>query len=101
MAFSLVGLYLALEQKLTRPQVRAAHQRMGKPDPSWPTFTPPEDPRLLTVMTVAERGLMRDSESGHLEAVAAWGGVGMADLGRAAPEVIELTKRLLPDLACR
>lgn len=101
LAFSLVGLYLALEQKFTGPQVRAAHQRMGKPDASWPMFAPPEDLGSLTVMTVAERGLMRDSESGHLQAAAAWAQSVWRTWVTQHQDVIELTKRLFPDLACR
>lgn len=101
MAFSLVGLYLAQEQKLTGAQVRAAHQRMGKPNPSWPTFAPPDDLGLLTVMTVAERGLMRDSESGHLQAVAAWAQSVWQVWVTQHQEVADLTTWLFPDLACR
>jgi hypothetical protein len=35
-AYALVGLHLALDRGVSGPEVRAAHQRMGKPDPSWP-----------------------------------------------------------------
>ena len=35
-AYALVGLHLALDRGACGGKVRAAHQRMGKPDPSWP-----------------------------------------------------------------
>jgi hypothetical protein len=35
-AYALVGLHLALDHGVSGIEIRAAHQRMGKPDPSWP-----------------------------------------------------------------
>lgn len=48
-AFSLVGLYLALEQGRSSDEVRAAHGAMGKPDLSWPSFPAPTRPWDMTV----------------------------------------------------
>ena len=101
LAYSLVGLYLALEHGLTGDDVRSAHQRMGKPDATWPTFPAPRDIGPLTVMTVADEGLMSRSESGHRAAVQRWA----KEVWRAWRDehemVAALTGRLLPDLVGR
>jgi hypothetical protein len=39
-AYALVGLHLALDRRVSGLEVRAAHQRMGKPDASWPGQRP-------------------------------------------------------------
>lgn len=98
LAYSLVGLHLALDRELSGDEVRAGHQRMGKPDPSWPDFLPPPDSWGSTVMTVAEQGLMAGSAAGHSNAVQRWA----ADVWRAWATqhgaVVALTAKLLPDL---
>lgn len=98
LAFSLVGLYLALDRDLDGEQVRAAHARMGKPDASWPAFTPPDHLGLATIMSVAEQGLMRGSRSGHLDAVTRWAEAVWTGWARQRKDVIALAGRLLPDL---
>jgi hypothetical protein len=40
-AYALVGLYLALDRGVSGIEVRAAHQRMGRPSPSWPRLPAP------------------------------------------------------------
>src|SRR5262245_12348828 len=71
-AYSLVGLHLALEVGLTGVQVRDAHQRMGRPDPTWPAFERPHGDAGMTVEDVAEAGLRAGSVEGHAAAVTAW-----------------------------
>ena len=98
LAYSLVGLHLALDHGLTGEQVRAAHMRMGKPDASWPRFTPPEDVGAVTVLAVAERGARVGSPSGHVAAVDSWAGQAWRAWSDQHDEVAALTRRLLADL---
>jgi hypothetical protein len=71
-AYALVGLHLALDRGVPGPEVRAAHQRMGKPDPSWPRLPVPEGTGAMTVFEVAAAGAMVGSVAGHATAVPAW-----------------------------
>jgi hypothetical protein len=52
--------------------VRAAHQRMGRPDVSWPRLPVPEHTGAVTVFDVAAAGAMVEWVAGHAEAVRAW-----------------------------
>jgi hypothetical protein len=94
-AYSLVGLHLALDRGRSGLEVRAAHQRMGRPDASWPPLPRPPSTGSRTVLDVAAAGLMADSPPGHERALRAWA----ADVWRAwAAEhaaVAELAGRLL------
>ena len=100
-AYGLVGLCLALEHGLTGDDVRSAHQRMGKPDLTWPAFPPPRNLGSVTVMTVAEEGLMSSSESGHHTAVRRWAEKVWRAWWDEHAVVAALAHRLLPDLALR
>ncbi|MEN3357676.1 MAG: hypothetical protein V7637_1658 [Mycobacteriales bacterium] len=71
LAYSLVGLDLALERGTHGIGVRGIHQRMGRPDDTWPEFTPPE-PAPLTVAHVADAGVRAGSVDGHADAIADW-----------------------------
>jgi hypothetical protein len=71
-AYALVGLHLALDRGVSGIEVRAAHQQMGKPDPSWPRLPTPERTGAMTVFDVAAAGAMVGSVVGHAEAVGAW-----------------------------
>jgi len=71
-AYSLVGLYLALERGLSGLQVRGVHHRMGKPAPSWPRFERPRGLGPITVLDVALAGPRANSVTGHGEAVDRW-----------------------------
>jgi hypothetical protein len=71
-AYALVGLHLALDRGISGIEVRAAHQRMGKPDPSWPRLPTPERIGAVTVFEVAAAGVMVGSVAGHARAVRAW-----------------------------
>ena len=94
--FSLVGLYLALECGLDGPAVRAAHQRMGKPQPGWPTFGPPAAPGAVTVADVLRAGVVADSVAGHTAQLLLWAeSVWQTWSGRHA-EVVALTGRIFP-----
>jgi hypothetical protein len=71
-AYALVGLHLALDCGIAGVKVRDAHQRMGRPDPSWPRLPAPERTGAVTVLDVAAAGAMVGSAVGHAEAVRAW-----------------------------
>ena len=71
-AYALVGLHLALDRRVSGSEIRAAHQQMGKPDPSWPRLPVPESTGAMTVFDVAAAGAMVGSVVGHAEAVRAW-----------------------------
>lgn len=71
-AYALVGLHLALDRGLSGVEVRAVHQRMGRPDPSWPNLPAPERTGAMTVFEVAAAGVMVGSVAGHAKAVRAW-----------------------------
>jgi hypothetical protein len=71
-AYALVGLHLALDRGVSGRKVRAQHQRMGKPDPSWPCLPAPERTGAMTVFDVATAGAMVDSAAGHAQAIRAW-----------------------------
>jgi hypothetical protein len=94
-AYALVGLHLALDRRVSGLEVRAAHQRMGKPDPSWPRLPAPERTGTVTVFDVAAAGAMVGSVAGHAEAVRTWAAdVWQAWAGRHTA-VAALTDRLL------
>lgn len=99
LAYSLVGLHLALDCGLTGDEVRAAHQRMGKPNPSWPDFPPPPHAGAVTVMEVAREGLMVNAEAGHQAGVRRWADAVWIAWRPEHDRVVRLTRRLLPDLA--
>jgi hypothetical protein len=71
-AYALVGLHLALDRRVAGLEVRAAHQRMGKPDASWPRLPAPAHTGTVTVFDVAAAGAMVGSVAGHAKAVRAW-----------------------------
>ena len=61
-AFSLAGLYLAVERGLTGRQVQKMHMLMASRSKAWPRFEPPRDVGRLTVADVlaAPAGQLRD-----------------------------------------
>jgi hypothetical protein len=72
-AYSLVGLWLALEHGFSAEDVRVVHRRMGHPMPGWPRFEAPQPPRRwLTVLDVAEAGVRQHSGGGHARAAGQW-----------------------------
>ena len=71
-AYSLVGLHLALEQGRSGTAVRALHERMGRPDASWPDFRRPVSTGALTVADVVEAGARAGSVEGHATLVERW-----------------------------
>jgi hypothetical protein len=78
-AYALVGLHLALDRGVPGVQVRAAHQRLGRPDASWPPLPAPARTGTVTVFDVAAAGAMVGSPAGHARALRAWA----ADVWRA------------------
>jgi Family of unknown function (DUF5946) len=71
-AYALVGLHLALDRGVPGVEIRAAHQRMGRPDASWPRLPAPAGRGAMTVFDVAAAGAMVGSVAGHAEAARAW-----------------------------
>lgn len=61
--FSLIGLYLALEQGRTGRQVQLAHMELGKRKTNWPNWNAPNRLYRRTVLDVlqAEPGAPRDT----------------------------------------
>lgn len=62
-AFSLIGLYMAVEKGATGLQVQRAHMHLGKTKRKWPAFEAPGKLATLTVQDVlnAEPGERRDA----------------------------------------
>lgn len=62
-AFSLIGLYLAIEKGYTGRQVQLAHMELGRTKRNWGDFTIPRGPAALTVREVlkTEPGPARDA----------------------------------------
>jgi hypothetical protein len=94
-AYALVGLHLALDRGLPGVEVRAAHQRMGRPDPSWPRLPAPTRTGPVTVLEVAAAGVMVDSVAGHARAVRAWAASVWQAWACQHAAVAELADRLL------
>ena len=94
-AYALVGLHLALDRGVPGVEVRAAHQRMGRPDPSWPGLPAPASTGSVTVLDVAIAGAMVDSPSGHGRAVRAWSSAVWQAWAPQHPAVAALADRLL------
>jgi hypothetical protein len=67
-AFTLAGLYLAVERRFTGRQVQKMHMAMARASKQWPRFDPPDDSGRLTVADVlaVEAGPSRD------EAIMRW-----------------------------
>jgi hypothetical protein len=62
LAFSLIGLYLALEKGYTGRQVQLAHMELGRTKRRWAWFDPPAEYRLVVVDVLhAETGADRDA----------------------------------------
>lgn len=72
-AFSLIGLYLAVEKGFSGRAVQRAHMRLARAKKRWPKFESPRERARLTVLDVmqAEAGQPRD-EMIVLWAAAIW-----------------------------
>jgi hypothetical protein len=103
-AYSLVGLHLALDRGLDGLAVRAVHQRMGKPRPDWPTFDPPADPGDVTVLDVLQAGAgagagveaEAGSVDGHAAQLRRWAESVWAAWSDRHADVAALTGRIFP-----
>jgi hypothetical protein len=93
-AYSLVGLQLALEDGLTGLDVRAFHSRMGRPDGSWPVFGRPGRPARITVADVVEAGARAGSPDGHARLVERWAADVWASWADRHEDVRSLARRL-------
>jgi Family of unknown function (DUF5946) len=98
-AYSLVGLHLALDRGWSGVKVRTAHQGMGRPQPSWPAFLTPAAGAALTILAVAEAGARADSVSGHADAVQRWAAAVWAAWSPRHAEVVALTDRVVRQLS--
>jgi hypothetical protein len=96
-AYSLVGLHLALEAGLSGTEVRDAHGRMGKPAADWPAFDRPAGLPTVTILDVAQAGAQVDSPEGHAEAVHRWAEAVWEWWAPAHDDVRWLTRHLLDD----
>jgi hypothetical protein len=94
-AYSLVGLHLAIERGFTGLQVRDLHRRMGRPGADWPRFDSPPAPAWLTVEDVAVAGYRAGSTRGHADAVDAWARSVWAVWALRHSDVARLTDRVL------
>jgi Family of unknown function (DUF5946) len=94
-AYALVGLHLALDRRMSGLEVRAAHQRMGKPDASWPRLPAPARTGSVTVFDVAAAGAMVGSAAGHAKAVRTWAEAVWQAWATQQGAVAALTDRLL------
>lgn len=98
-AYSLVGLHLALDRGWTGDRVRGFHQRMGRPDAWWPPFRRPvadgEPLGTFTVEDVVRLGASVDSVDGHTEATSRWAADVWAAWTPQHTEVATLTDALL------
>jgi len=94
-AYALVGLHLSLDRGVPGLQVRDAHQRMGKPDPSWPRLPAPEHKGSVTIFDVAVAGAAIDSVTGHAEGVRKWAACVWEAWASQHAAIAELADRLL------
>jgi len=94
-AYALVGLHLALDRRMSGLEVRAAHQRMGRPDASWPRLPAPARTGSVTVFDVAAAGAMVGSAAGHATAVRTWAAAVWQAWSCEQAAVAALTDRLL------
>jgi hypothetical protein len=94
LAYSLVGLHLAIDLGRNGLEVREAHQRMGKPQPSWPRFSGPMAPAGVTVEDVAKAGFRTESVAGHARALTRWSEAVWSGWTAEHPAVAQLTVEL-------
>ncbi len=94
-AYSLVGLHLALDRGWSGLAVREAHQGMGRPQPSWPAFLRPAAVGTLTVLEVGLAGARAGSVAGHAATVQRWAAAVWADWAPRHAEVAALGVRLV------
>ena len=94
-AYALVGLHLALDRGMPGVGVRAAHQRMGRPDVTWPPLPAPERTGAVTVFDAAAAGLMIGSVAGHAAAMRDWAASVWEAWGERHAAVAALADRLL------
>ncbi len=97
LAYSLVGLCVALERGWTGDEVRELHARMGPPQPAWPAFLPPQQRAAITVADVVEAGARAGSTDGHERLVVAWASDVWSALAERRADVRWLAEGVLED----
>jgi hypothetical protein len=100
-AYSLVGLLLALERGWTGTMVRDFHGRMGRPDASWPAFGRAPSAGEVTIADVVAAGARAGSADGHASLVERWARSVWAAWQEQHAEVAALTERLLRERSPR
>lgn len=93
--FSLVGLHLALDQRRSGIEVRAAHQRLGQRHKDWPRFARPVQVGDVTVLVVAAAGARIDSVAGHGHLARTWAESVWRAWSHTHDEVAVLTRQFL------
>ncbi|HEY5627907.1 MAG TPA: DUF5946 family protein, partial [Candidatus Limnocylindrales bacterium] len=68
-AYSVVGLALAIEHGWSGTQVRDLHARMGPVQPSWPLLPPPPESASISIADVVAAGAWATSPDGHAHTV--------------------------------
>ena len=94
-AYSVVGLHLYFEKARSGPQVRAAHSRMGRPQPWWPPFEKPAEVGTVHVLEVARLGSRADDVEGHARAMHLWGESVWETWRSHHAAIADLSRRLL------
>lgn len=73
LAFSLIGLYLALEKGYTGRRVQLAHMELGRTKRQWAWFEPPAERPMLTVLDVLHTQPGKDRDAMIMKwAAAVW-----------------------------
>jgi hypothetical protein len=93
LAFSLIGLHLALDLGVSGPGVRDAHQRLAATGATWPAWTVPADLGPVTCFDVALTGTSDE----HAAATRAWAASVWAAWSPVHDAVAELSARLDPE----
>jgi hypothetical protein len=98
-AYSLVGLCLALERDWNGSEVRDLHARMGRRQSWWPAWLPPASRASLTVADVVAAGSRGGSVEGHARLVVAWARAVWDTWEPDRPTIRGFTDRILDERA--
>ena len=90
-AFSLIGLYLALEKGYTGRQVQLMHMELGRTKRDWGDFEVPSSPAALTVADVLRAGPGNSRDAMLMQ----WAAAVWANWNRAHAWTAETCSRLL------
>jgi len=90
-AFSLIGLYLAIEKGYTGRQAQLAHLRLGRTKRQWGTFEMPRERAALTVLDVVNAAPGPDRDAMLMK----WAASVWASWSHTHPWAAETCARLL------